>query len=124
MTLREYLSRGGLQDRYWLVLPITLVCNLGLIHLLPRTYFGIAVMISVPGTPLVYIYAPQLFRLVRCPRCHARLEELAYVAVMGHGSQMRWAPRVQKAARRAERLGKCPNCGLRLDEEIGPAKGT
>ena len=117
MTLRQYLGRPGLHDRYWLVLPGALIWVGALLFLL-RSSPGIAAMICVLSVPLMYIYTPQLFRLVRCPRCHKRLGELAYVAVMGSGPQLRWGPSIEKAARRAERLGKCQHCGLRLDEDV------
>jgi hypothetical protein len=117
MTLRQYLGRPGIHDRYWLVLPCALIWMGALLFLL-QSAPGIAAMVCVLSVPLMYIYAPRLFRLVRCPRCHKRLGELAYVAVMGSGPQLRWGPRIEKAARRAERLGKCPHCRLRLDEDI------
>jgi len=121
MTLREYLGRPGLQDRYWLVFPFTFMWMGGLMFLL-RSSPGIAAALCLLSMPLMWIYAPQLFRLVRCPRCRGRLGELAYVAIMSRGPQTRWGPPIAKVARRAERLGKCPNCGLRLDEDIEPTK--
>ena len=87
MTLRQYLGRPGLHDRYWLVLPGALIWVGALLFLL-RSSPGIAAMICVLSVPLMYIYTPQLFRLVRCPRCHKRLGELANVAVMGSGPQL------------------------------------
>jgi hypothetical protein len=120
MTLRQYLGRAGLHDRYWVVLPRALIWIGALLFLL-RSAPGIAAMVCVPSVLLMYIYTPQLFRLVRCPRCHGRLGELAYVAIMSSGPQLRWGPPIEKAARRAERLGKCPKCGLRLDEDIEPS---
>jgi hypothetical protein len=122
MTLRQYLGRPGFHDRYFLLVLCAWICLGALIFLL-RSTPGVAAMLVLPSSLLAYMYTPQLFRLVRCPRCHRRLSELAYVAIIGSGPQLRWGPRIEKAARRAERLGKCPNCGLRLDEEIGPAKG-
>jgi|ERR1700722_1735992 len=57
------------------------ICLGALIFLL-RSTPGVAAMLCLPSALLAYMYTPQLFRLVRCPRCHGRLGELAYVAIM------------------------------------------
>jgi hypothetical protein len=84
MTLRQYLNRAVFQDFYFLLMVCSWICIVALIFLL-RSTPGVAALVCLPSVLLMYIYTPQLFRLVRCPRCHGRLEELAYVAIMSNG---------------------------------------
>jgi DNA-directed RNA polymerase subunit RPC12/RpoP len=120
MTLREYLADAKYQTWYWL-LSVCYVIGVGAaIYLLAPVIGGTLVaVLGVPSLVLMFLLGPHLFRLIRCPRCSARLGALGYWAVTTAALGRRFQQPVRDIAnRQIERLGKCPNCGLRLDEEI------
>lgn len=121
MTLRQYLADAKYQTWYW-ILSFCYVIGVGAtIYLLAPVIGGTLVAaLGVPSLLLLFLLGPRLFRLIRCPRCSARLGALGYWVVMtkaqGEGGRFRQVRPI--ALKQIERLGKCPNCGLRLDEEI------
>jgi DNA-directed RNA polymerase subunit RPC12/RpoP len=121
MTLREYLADTKYQTRYWL-LSVFCVISFGVaIYLLAPVVGGTVVaVLGVPSLLLMFLFGPQLFRLIRCPRCSARLGALGYWVISTRAQGARFQPIRDIALRQIDRLGKCPSCGLRLDEEIGP----
>jgi len=124
MTLRQYLADSKYQACYWLS-SVCYVIGFGAATYLLAPVIGgaLVVVLGVPSLMLMFFFGPFLFRLIRCPRCSARLGALGYWAVMtkaqGEGGRFRQVRPI--ALKQIERLGKCPNCGLRLDEEIGAA---
>jgi DNA-directed RNA polymerase subunit RPC12/RpoP len=120
MTLREYLADAKYQTWYWL-LSVSYVISVGAaIYLLAPIIGGALVaVLGVPSMMLMFLFGPQLFRLIRCPRCSARLGKLGYWAVTTAAQGRRFDPVRDIALRQIERLGKCPHCGLTLDEPIG-----
>ncbi len=120
MTLREYLADTKYQTLYWLL-------STGYVVVAFAAYFLLApigildAVLAVPCLILMFLFAPYLFRFIRCPRCSARLGALGYWAVMATVSGARHQRARASSLQQIERLGKCPHCGLRLDEEIGPA---
>jgi DNA-directed RNA polymerase subunit RPC12/RpoP len=120
MTLREYLADAKYQTWYWLLNVSYVVVVGAAIYLLAPVIGGTLVaVLGVPSMMLMFLFGPRLFRLIRCPRCSARLGALGYWAVMTRAQGARFQPIRDIALRQIESLGKCPNCGLRLDEEIG-----
>jgi DNA-directed RNA polymerase subunit RPC12/RpoP len=124
MTLRQYLADAKYQTWYCLLSVCYVIAVGAAIYTLAPIIGGTLVaVLGVPSLMLMFLFGPQLFRLVRCPRCSARLGALGYWAVMtnaqGEGGRFRQVRPI--AFKQIERLGKCPNCGLRLDEEIGAA---
>jgi DNA-directed RNA polymerase subunit RPC12/RpoP len=120
MTLREYLADTKYQTWYWLLSACYVVVAMAVFFLLaPRGILD--AMLAIPSMVLMFLFCPYLFRLIRCPRCSARLGALGYWAVLAMVQGARYQRARASALQQIERLGKCPNCGLRLDEEIGPA---
>jgi DNA-directed RNA polymerase subunit RPC12/RpoP len=127
MTLREHLADAKYQTWYWL-LSVCYVISVGAaIYLLAPVIGGTLVaVLGVPSMMFMFLFGPQLFRLIRCPRCSARLGALGYWAVMtkaqGEGGRFRQVRPI--ALKQMERLGKCPHCGLALDEQIPQWSGS
>lgn len=124
MTLRQYLTGSKYQAYYWLS-SVCYVIGFGAATYLLAPVIGasLVVVLGVPSLMLMFFFGPFLFRLIRCPRCSARLGALGYWVVMtkaqGEGGQFRQVRPI--ALKQIERFGKCLNCGLGLDEEIGAA---
>jgi DNA-directed RNA polymerase subunit RPC12/RpoP len=118
MTLREYLADAKYQTWYWLLSASYPIGVAAAIYLLEPAGGVLVAMLGVPSLLLMFLFGPYLFRLIRCPRCSARLGAIAYWAVMTRAQGARFQPVRDIALRQIERLGKCPHCGLRLDEEI------
>jgi hypothetical protein len=121
MTLREYLADSKHQTRYWL---LSGCCAIGIVaatYLLAPVGGILVPALAVPSLLLMFLFGPYLFRLIRCPRCSARLGAPGYWAVITRAQGARFQRVRPIALQQIERLGKCRNCGLRLDEEIGPA---
>jgi DNA-directed RNA polymerase subunit RPC12/RpoP len=122
MMLREYLADTKFQIWYWLFSVCYIVVAVAAIYLLAPVIGGTLISVLVmPSLLLLFLLGPRLFRLIRCPRCSARLGALGYWAVVTSAQGARFRQARPIALQQIERLGKCPNCGLRLDEEIGPA---
>ena len=122
MTLREHLADTKYQTWYWLLSACYVVVAFAAIYLLAPVIGGTLVSTLVlPSLLLMFLFGPYVFRLIRCPRCSARLGALAYWVVITRAQGARFRQARPIALQQIERLGKCPNCGLRLDEEIGPA---
>jgi DNA-directed RNA polymerase subunit RPC12/RpoP len=121
MTLREHLADAKYQTWYWL-LSVSYVISVGaaIYFLAPVIGGTLVAVLGMPSLMLMFLFGPQLFRLIRCPRCSARLGALAYWAVMtkaqGEGGRFRQVRPI--ALKQIQRLGKCPHCGLALDEQI------
>jgi hypothetical protein len=127
MTLRQYLADSKYQTWFWLssfCYPIGIGAAIYL--LAPVIGGALVVVLGVPSLMVMFLLGPNLFRLIRCPRCSARLGALGYWAVMtasqGEGGRFRLVRPL--ALKQIEQLGKCPSCGLRLDEEIGAARSA
>lgn len=119
MTLRQYLADAKYQTWYWLLSFSHVVVLGAAIYLLAPVLGGTLVaVLGVPSLLLMFLFGPQLFRFIRCPRCSVRLGALGYWAVMTRAQDARFQSVRPIALRQIERLGKCPHCGLRLDEEI------
>ena len=119
MTLREYLDQKPYQTYYWLWYVCCIIFGaFPTIYLLGSSFGSLPAMLGGVGLMLAFILGQRLFRLIRCPRCSARLGELAYMCAMSK-IRRRVGPDRATAARQVERLGSCPSCGLRLDEETG-----
>jgi DNA-directed RNA polymerase subunit RPC12/RpoP len=119
MTLRQYLADAKYQTWYCLLSVCYVIAVGAAIYTLAPIIGGTLVaVLGVPSLMLMFLFGPQLFRLVRCPRCSARLGALGYWAVMTRAQGGRFQPVRYIALRQIEHLGKCPHCGLRLDEEI------
>jgi DNA-directed RNA polymerase subunit RPC12/RpoP len=119
MTLREYLADAKYQICYWLLNVSFVIGGVAAIYLLAPVIGGTVIaVLAVPSMMLMFLFGPRLFRLIRCPRCSARLGALAYWAVMTRAQGARFQPVRDIALRQIESLGRCSNCGLRLDEEI------
>jgi len=120
MTLREYLADAKYQTWYWLLSVSYVIAVAGAIYLFAPIGGILVPMVGLLGLMLMFLFGPYLFRLIRCPRCSARLGALGYWAVTTAALGSRFQQPVRDIAnRQIERLGKCPNCGLRLDEPIG-----
>ena len=118
MTLREYLADTKYQAWYWLLSVCYVVVAAATIYLLAPIIGGTFIAALVlPSLLLLFLLGPQLFRLIRCPRCSARLGALGYWAVVTRAQGARFQQARPIALRQIESLGKCPNCGLRLDED-------
>jgi hypothetical protein len=123
MTLREYLADTKYQIWYWLLSACYVVVAFAAIYLLAPVIGGALISTLVlPTLLLLFLFGPRLFRLIRCPRCSARLGALGYWVVMTRAQGARFQRVRPIALQQIERLGKCPSCGLLLDEEIGPAQ--
>lgn len=120
MTLREYLADERYQTWYWLLNACYLVVTMAVFFLFAPTGILNAVL-AIPIMVFMFLFVPNLFRLIRCPRCSARLGALGYWAVLARVEGARHQRGRAGALQQIERLGKCPNCGLLLDVEIGPA---
>jgi DNA-directed RNA polymerase subunit RPC12/RpoP len=120
MTLREYLADSKHQTWYWLLSGCYVVGVVAAVYLLAPVGGILVPALGIPSLLLMFLLGPNLFRLIRCPRCSARLGALGYWAVMTRAQGARFQRVRPIALQQIERLGKCPNCGLRLDEAIGP----
>jgi hypothetical protein len=74
MTLREYLADTKYQIWYWLLSACYVVVAFAAIYLLAPVIGGTLISTLVlPSLLLMFLFGPYLFRLIRCPRCSARL---------------------------------------------------
>ena len=117
MTLRQHLAAGKYQAWYWLLSVCYIIGGVAVpMYLLEPVFGPRAIVLAVPSIMLMFLLGPQLFRLIRCPRCSARLGALGYWAVTMRAMRSRSVRDLSLG--QIERLGKCPHCGLGLDEQI------
>jgi hypothetical protein len=115
MTLRQYLDRDRYRDFGFVLMVCCIVGMCASAYLLKA--HPLAQALGLGCSMLLPISGLNLRRLIRCPRCSARLGQLAWIYALSRpGKRGRRHP---TAVIKLEQLGGCPHCGLRLDQEIG-----